>query len=211
MHLSQWARTPQRLRLLGAGVEVRNEGLPLSLSDPSSSLMLPGRPRLTDAVAPCLSPAPQPVLSRCALEPRTGSHRPALSRTRAEVRTVPALDMPPSQTRSEKTHHELLAYPPDLHAPKVEGNVAVSQDLATSTCGSAENSPFPPCAGLAPSRSRPALRYMELAFSIPPRLWEILRSSYPRISRSRVLHAHQQLSEVGRPQSSLSMSSTRQP
>ena len=41
---------------------------PLSLSDPSSSLVLPGRPRLTDALAPCLSPVPQPVLSRCAVE-----------------------------------------------------------------------------------------------------------------------------------------------
>ena len=102
-----------------------------SLSDPSSSLMLPGRPRLIDAVAPCLSPAPQPVLSRCALEPRTGSHRPALSRTRAQVRAVLTLDMPPSQTRPKGTHHELLAYPPDLDAPKVEGSVAVSQDLAT--------------------------------------------------------------------------------
>ena len=65
---SQWARAPQRLRLLGAGVEVRNEGLPLSLSDPSSSLMLLGCPRLIDVVVPCLSPAPQPVLSRCAVE-----------------------------------------------------------------------------------------------------------------------------------------------
>ena len=68
MRLSQWARARQRLRLLGAGVEVQNEGLPLSLSDPSSSLVLPGRPRLIDVVAPCLSPAPQPVVSRCAVE-----------------------------------------------------------------------------------------------------------------------------------------------
>ena len=130
MHLSQWARTPQRLRLLGAGVEVRNKGLPLSLSDPSSSLMLPGRPRLIAAVAPCLSPTSQAVLSRCALERRTGSHRPALSRTRTEVRAALTLDMPPSQRCTKGTQHELLARTPDLDAPKVEGSVAVavSQD-----------------------------------------------------------------------------------
>ena len=41
---------------------------------------------------------------------------------------MPALDMPPSQTRSEKTHHELLAYAPDLNALEVAGSVGLSQD-----------------------------------------------------------------------------------
>ena len=44
------------------------------------------------------------------------------------VRAVLPLDMPPSQTRPKETHHELLAYPPDLDAPKVEGSVGLSQD-----------------------------------------------------------------------------------
>ena len=71
-------------------------------SDPSASLMLLGRPRLIDVVAPCLSPAPQSVLSRCAVEPVQGSHRPALSRARAQVRAVLPLDMPPSQIAPQR-------------------------------------------------------------------------------------------------------------
>ena len=119
-------------RLLGVGVEVRNEGLPLSLSDPlliSHATWVSKADRRRRSLS--LSSSSAGAVSLCGGAGAQDYIDLYSAGQRAEVRAVLALDMPPSQTRSEKTHHELLAYPPDLHAPKVEGSVAVSQDLAT--------------------------------------------------------------------------------
>ena len=137
--LNAFASRAQELRF-------KMKAWPLSLSDPSSSLVLPGRPRLIAVVAPCLSPAPQPVVSRCAMEARAqGSHRPALSRARAQVRAVLTPDIPPSQTRPKGTHHELLAYPPDLDALEVveQRRVLAGSHRERRPCMSTGNFPSP--------------------------------------------------------------------
>ena len=65
----------------------------------------------------------------------------------------------------------------------------VSQDLATKYVRERRKFSIPALRrDRIASRSRLALRYMEVTFSISPRLWEILRSSCRRISRSRALH-----------------------
>ena len=38
------------------------------------------------------------------------------------------LDMPPSQGCPKGTHHEVLAYAPDLDALEVAGSIGLSQD-----------------------------------------------------------------------------------
>ena len=116
---------------------------------------------------------------------------------------MPALDMPPYQTRPKETHHELLAYPPDLRPPKVEGSVVVSQDLATKYVR--ERRKF----------SIPALRRDRIAeVSLSHSDTRSPSPSHPACGKFCGLLAVAYLAPVRCtpvPRSSLSMSTTRQP